>query len=244
MGNLSLADFRDNIKFLAQNSSKATDDRLDKNFNAAYLHLAQPHIYQHRILRTTVAFPLVLDQVVYDLEEVTVSAAPYITSTNSRISKKFIAFVNAKFWDTKVHPFPASTIRYVMSPLSEFDMDRISQRVGTEIRSYTIWNRSIELGEIPTAEDVGKYVEIRGYVEPELLTASGSTSVYDAAWDDILVVGGAYRLCRDLGQFDRAAELRNEYGKLIQDVVNYEMVEAENDEIRFTVETSDSMGAM
>tara|TARA_R110002020_G_scaffold68553_7_gene179357 strand:- start:573 stop:1295 length:723 start_codon:yes stop_codon:yes gene_type:complete len=240
MGSMTLTQLRESVKFHAQNSRNATDALLDRAINSTYLHVTQPHIYQHRRMKAKVALPLVLNTDIYALDSTTVAT---YQGTNTQ-SNQFLAWTTAIFWDTATYPFPTSTRRKKLVPISDDDMDRSSLKTGSEPSSYIVDGERFEINVYPPSGDVGKFIELRGYVQPALLTTTSSTLNLDEMWDDIIIVGAAWRMSRALGEFNRSAEFRAEFGQLIAEAVNYDMVEGENDDIAFSVAVDDNMRSM
>lgn len=242
MGNLTLAELRDSVKFHVQNSSKATSALLDRAINATYWHLSRPSLYQHRELRATVAFPLVLSTDKYGIDPTTMNGGTYKKSANaSHTGARFTAWINAVYWETTTYPFPAQTQHFPLMQVSPNEMDRDSLKAQSEPRRYTIWDEKVEIDCYPSSSIVGYYIQLRGYVEPAALVAAGDVTVLGADWDDVLVVGAAYRLSRAFGEFARAGEFRVEFGQLLADMVDYEMVEGENDELSYSMHSQEVM---
>jgi len=249
MGILTQADFRDTIRFHLDSNKSLTDAELDRFLNQAYIHVCQPHLYQHRELR----FEYIVNgdgaSNIIDIDDTTLGTGTNLWNSHAQADGDDVP-LDADIHLTAVesvtildaaditHPIPLAGItRY---PLRPIDPDDEASQTHTDsggvsrIATYAIVGRQIILDEVLEATQTAW---IRLYLEPPRFVATTTdTTLINSYWDDVIVVGAAWRGYRYLGEFQRSEILRQEFGSMMRDAVDFEAVEARNRQVRFDIE--------
>ena len=101
-------------------------------------------------------------------------------------------------------------------PMTRRQLSEIRQASGPPTR-YARWGGRIYLDYIPSATENGSILTIYGWAAPTTLVTSGAASILTSVWDEVIIVGAAWRAWRSMGDQPRADIFREEYAALVND---------------------------
>lgn len=205
MGILSLTDMRSSLALLlntrdeVSTSTAAGQARLDQYLNWAYARVSHPSIFEHVELQTSTTLTLVTNQQNYTLATATIFAIDHI----------YYAAQNKRLY-----------------PMSRRALSDQTVPSGMPTR-YAHWGTTVWLDRVPTTAENGQVLTVFGWSLPTALAASPA-SLLHALWDEVIVIGGAWRGWRYLGDLARSDTYREEYAALVNEVKDTLTVEAKD----------------
>jgi hypothetical protein len=212
MGTMTLADFRDELRFICggiQASSPAwPNSRLDRRINASYLWCSMPNHYQHPELENR--------------ELLTIAATG--TYTPGSVYYQIVSVTHAEAF------FPAygdNTRRTKLYPVDPRELMSLQRPVSKPSR-YAYWNRQILIDCIPATPYIAQQLELYGYRQPPVLASATETALLKAEWDEIILVGAEWRMWLSLNEADRAYEAKQNLGTLVNEVADVRKLHAQD----------------
>ena len=212
MGLLTLADFRDELRFVCGGISATSPAwpvaRLDRRINASYLWCSMPNHYKHPELEVTEYLTLTANIAAY---------APINT---------FYMLHSVSHVEQTLGTLTITGRRNKLDPVDMRDQATI-ERTAQVPRLYSYWNNNIMLTCVPDAASIGQVLEVRGYQQPGTMTAVGEVTLLKAEWDEVIVVGAEWRMWISLNEQDRAYEAKQNLGALVNEIADVQRLHAE-----------------
>lgn len=120
-----------------------------------------------------------------------------------------------------VTPWAIDHIRYNnygrhLRPMSRAQLSNTTIPSGEPTR-FARWGSTLYYDYIPTSAQNGHTLTIYGWAAPTTISASSAASLLSVVWDEVIVVGAAWRGWRSLGDHVRADVFREEYAALVND---------------------------
>lgn len=117
--------------------------------------------------------------------------------------------------------FALDHIRYdnfskVLRPMSLQQRNNTTINVGQPAR-FARWGTRIYLDYNPSSAQAGHTLTAYGWATPIALATPNAASILNAVWDEVIVIGAAWRGWRSLGDQPKADLYREEYGALVND---------------------------
>ena len=212
MGLLTLADFRDEVRFICGGISATSPAwpaaRLDRRINASYLWCSMPNHYRHPELETT--------------EEITlVAATARYTPANTYYMIHSVSHV-----DEAAAAVTDDDRRYKLDPVDWREQATI-QRTARHPSHYSYWEGDIILTCVPDTASTGQVLEVSGYQQPDTMTAVGEVTLLRPEWDEVITVGAEWRVWISLNEQDRAYEAKQNFGALVNEIADVRRLHAE-----------------
>ena len=104
----------------------------------------------------------------------------------------------------------------LLRPMSRQQLSNATIPDGQPTR-FARWGTSIYLDYTPTSTQNGHTLTMYGWTTPTTLATSSAASALNAVWDEVIVIGAAWRGWRSLGDHTRADVFREEYAALVND---------------------------
>lgn len=212
MGVMTLADFRDEVRFICGGISATspawTDARIDRRINASYLWCSMPNIYRHPELEDIDRIILVANVASYILTE-----DYYMIYGVDHVEAGF-GLATDESRRTKLEPVD---VREQMTIL----------RQPSKPSGYSYWNQRIRLNCVPATAYVGQQLELYGYRQPDTLSVVGAVTVLKPEWDEIILVGAEWRMWVTLNEADRAYEAKQNLGAMVNEVADVRRLHGE-----------------
>lgn len=244
MGNLTLSEFRDELRFELDNTTtdEVAGSSLTRWINQAYLHVCQPHLYLHRELQVEVLVPMATDTVQYTLD----------TSVGGYTVNRFVPTGNpgglasvpaavTSVYHVRDTTVAVSALRKKLQPVEVQQIDEDQLLTQGQPYYYAVWRQQLYIDKRPTSVENGQLLVVRAYMLPAQLSADTDETTVAAAWDNVILAGAAWLGFRKLGDRDAAAEYRLEFGRLFRDVSDWQQVEMMDRLAGFTAHVPDSM---
>jgi len=248
MGDMTRAEFRDAVRFHLDDKQSLSTAELNRYINMAYIHVAQPHIYQHRefLVETVEVFGGTLENIPFTETTIEDGASfdHLVNGASPTDPGKFLSLISITLIEGSVvatFPLLATASRKPLRPISPWEWEGIQIPSGTVRPSfYTMWDRIIYFDTIPPATDS---CLIRWWGEPRVadFNDDAEVTVLPSMWDDTIIVGAVWRGWRALGEFGKASLAKDEFMRLIREGPDYMGVEARHRMARHSVEEFGSM---
>ena len=212
MGVMTLADFRDEVRFICGGISATspvwTTDRIDRRINASYLWCSMPNIYRHPELEN---------------RELLTLAATTGTYTPANTYYQIVGLDHAE----AIAPvYGDNTRRTKLDPVDYRELMTINRQESKPSR-YAYWDEQILIDCYPATQYQLQSLELYGYRQPTTLAAVGATTVLKAEWDEIVTVGAEWRMWVSLNEHDRAYEAKQNLGAMVNEVADFRRLHAE-----------------
>ena len=201
-GTLTFTQFQDRVRYRLDQRTDTDDlpeEQVQQWINWAYEHVSMPNVYYHHELQSTQNITLTTD-------------ADY--------------GLNDDVWG--IYDVSDTTFGYFLEPrdIRYFDERPITDG---QPREFARWQRRIHVRGRPiVGSGVGDNVQIRYWLRPDPLADPSDQTVLHPVWDESIVVGAVWRAWRDLNQPDRAEIAREEFGLLVNEVVQVQKIEGQN----------------
>lgn len=195
MGVDTLANMRTKLWYLLDTadevdpSTPAGQSRADGFLNWSYQRVQLPSTFEHVETQTTQAITVVTSDFDYTL---TLRAIDHVVYQLGQTDFK------------------------ILNPRSRDQMSRMVRASGPP-DNWARWGTTLYLNNTPTATENGKTITVFGWANPVALATSSAASILTVEWDEVIVVGAAWRGWRSLGDQARADVYREEYGALVND---------------------------
>lgn len=194
MGTNELVDMHEDLYLLLDSRDEADPStasgvaRLNRFLNWSYLRVQLPTTFEHIERQTTQTLTMVTSTASHAL---TVWAIDHIRYNNFGKNIK---------------------------PMSRSSLSNTTIPSGQPSR-WARWGSTLYWDYIPTSDQNGHTATVYGWTEPSALvsTASTAASTLNSVWDEVIVVGAAWRGWRSLGDHTKADLYREEYGALVND---------------------------
>lgn len=217
MGVMTLGNFRSEVRYRLGNRNDISNSRIDQWVNWAYFHLAQPSIHEHRSLQITgTPISLVQGTNEYDVLPATIA---FITSVSYPTRRTLLDHVSINWMDRRDLTTQAQPSHYALFGESSAGASRII------------------IYPTPSSTEAATTLTVRGVREPSVLTGvSGSNiSEYRYVWDEAIVLGAVWRGWRDLS-LPQAADAREEFSAIVNDITNQLRFEGKQDPPKFSLD--------
>lgn len=226
MGLDTLTTMRTALQFILEQRDDIGNTELDRWLNWTYIQISNPGVARHRALQDNFTIALVLNQISYDVS-VTASTfhvagihdVVYIDGANitdnTLTRRKLKGSQDIRTMETR----PFST-----GPPTRYSLQGELGGLGL--------NLGLIINTQPSAAEVGNLLLVNCWRYPAVLTGV-ATTVLSPVWDEVIIVGAAWRGWRDLNQPDRANEMKQQFAELTQAISSKIDVTAEDWETRF-----------
>jgi hypothetical protein len=217
VGTLTLQFMRDDLYSLLKNASEydptiaAGQALCDRMLNYSYLRVQRPETFDHLQRQSSQVVPLVAGTSSYAITLGTIGHVQYVAS----------ATYNKRLTPMRYYQLLNNII--VSGPPSR----------------YARWGPSLYLDYIPSVNEAGQLVNVFGWSVPITLAVSSAASDLDSAWDEVIVIGAAWRAARRLGEQVLADMFREEYGAMVNDAKSNMNKEADDPGFVSSFDTGD-----
>jgi hypothetical protein len=230
MGLDTLATMRTSVQFILDDRADLNPTEIDRWINWTYLQISNPGVFRHRGLQEDFTVTLVLNQISYDISAAAAAFqvagiydVVYIDGTskadNTLTRRKLRASQDVRTME--VRPFATGEPhRYALHG---------------EIGGAGL-DRGLIIDSQPDATVAGNLLLVRCWRYPDVLTGAGDLTVLSPAWDEVIIVGAAWRGWRDMNQPDRANEMKQQFSEMTQALRGQINVEAEDWESQFELD--------
>ena len=226
MGLDTLTVMRTALGFMLEARDDIGNTELDRWLNWTYIQISNPGIARHRALQSNFTIALVLNQISYDIS---VAASTFHTAGIQDVV--YIDGVNITdntFTRRKLRGRQdirtAEARPFSTGPPTHYSLQGEVGGAGL--------NLGLIINSQPSAAEVGNLLLVNTWRYPTILSGA-ATTVLTPVWDEVIVVGAAWRGWRDLNQPDRAAEMKQQFAELTQAITDKIAVDAEDWETRF-----------
>ena len=119
-----------------------------------------------------------------------------------------------------ITPWAIDHVRYdnfekLLRPMSRTQLSNITIPSGQPSR-FARWGSTLYLDYIPTSTQNGHTLTIYGWQQPAVLSATPASDL-NQVWDEVIVIGAAWRGWRSMGDHPRSDTYREEYSALVND---------------------------
>lgn len=201
-GVLTLAQMRSELRFNLDNreATDIPDTTLTRWLNWSYLHVCGPKVYRHPAMQQSQTIALVSGTYTYSLASTVDSIyGIYNVTDGYRLVPRDI-----RWWDER--------------PRSAAGRPAV----------YVRWGSSLYLHATPADSDAGKSITVRHLAIPTLLSADGDLTVLTPVWDEIIIMGAAWRGWRSLNRPDHAEIAKQDFTQMVNEVAEVTHTEAED----------------
>jgi hypothetical protein len=200
MGTKTRDEMVERIRFKLDNrsTSDVTDEQIEDWLNDAYDHVCRPNIFRHRELQDTHDITLVANDRDYALAS----------------DHDFIYTVFNVDEGIGLHP----------RDLRQFDRTTI---VTGQPRFYDTWGTNLVINCNPDSASVDDVIRVRYWKTRDRLTSDAATTIHER-WDEVIIEGATWRGWKDLNNIDRADQSRDEFARMINEMVDIAKIEAED----------------
>ena len=212
MGQVTLAEFRTDLRYDLLDRDDVTADWLDRRVNAAYVHVCNPGVYMHREVQTTEDFQLVLNQSVYPIDPTT-------------IGYQIIAIVNMYYYSSAVPTDTTEKNKIYPRHIDWFGRRTLSS--GSTPNSFAVYGEDLHIHPVPDANAAGNVARALVWREPARLTVNTQVTVIPSNWDEVIQLGARWRGERDLGYRDKAELTKQDYAALLNEYIERQDLEAQ-----------------
>lgn len=195
MGTMTLDEMKEELYLLCDSRDEVRFDddgegeaKLLRFLNWSYLRVQLPSTFEHVERFTSATVTLATDDYQYDVDS-TIWAIDHIRY-NDREKR--------------------------LNPMSLAQLSNITRQSGPPNR-FARMGTTLLLDTTPTSTENGHTLTVYGWMQPEALNASGAASELNPVWDEVIVVGAAWRAWRTFGDLARADVFREEYAALSND---------------------------
>lgn len=227
MGAMNLTQLSDATRFAIDNRSDLTSDQLERWLNWSYAHVSMPRIHRHQALQVTSLnnIKLITDQIEYDL------LALFSTPLWGIYSVTYIFGTDASDYSNR---------RFRLEGSGDVRWFDEGNQIGTgRPNEYAVWGGGVGTGHggagqvllvdrRPTSSENGNVLLVRGYKKPTRLISNSQSTVLNELWDEVIILGAAWRGWREINRPDRAITRKEDFRDMINEVQEATQLDAED----------------
>ena len=232
MGTMTLAEMRDAVSWSLDSRQNVSDTQLDRWINWSYFHVSQPNIHRHTALEGDFEVPLVFDQIAYNLDTGVIPLGFPILGIYGVWHYKGASIG----WPNFNEALQRTRLKGALDIRS---VDTVAG-VGPPTR-YTTYNRLLRLDRRASTAEVGQFLRLRAYFQPQAMDTDADVTILETLWDEVICLGATWRGFRELGENARAEVARQNFGLLVQEQHDRRRTQAEDWGGGFEVELTQYM---